>query len=148
MQQVLSRANPMKCQECSIINGSRLEKDERKKLSTAMTPPVAGQLRCWDDHVSGLFLIINVQDDFVIIADGSRIKTYDHKEVTNFSSISDLTHIGELRIWNGSFTSPRTFVIIDVKATKKGALLCDLLDEGKIVRVSLGSMLMMSEPAT
>jgi len=125
-----------------------LKKDEREKLSTIMTPPVAGQLRCWDDHVSGLFLIISVRDGLVIVADGNQIKTYDHKEVTNFSSISDLTYIGELRIWNGSFTSSRTFVIIDIKATKKGALLCDLLDEGKIVRISLGSVLMSSEPAT
>jgi len=125
-----------------------LKKDEKEKLSMIMTPPVAGQLRRWDDHVSGLFLIINVQDGLVIVADGNHIKTYEHKEVTNFSSISDLTYIGELRIWNGSFTSSRTFVIIDIKATKKGALLCDLLDEGKIVRISLGSVLMSSEPAT
>jgi hypothetical protein len=125
-----------------------LKKDEKEKLSTIMTPPAAGQLRRWDDHVSGLFLIINVQDGLVIVADGNHIKTYEHKEVTNFSSISDLTYIGELRIWNGSFTSSRTFVIIDIKATKKGALLCDLLDEGKIVRISLGSVLMSSEPAT
>lgn len=111
-----------------------------------MVPPAIGQLRRWDDHISDLFLIVDIQDEQVIVANGSHRKAYGREDVTNFSSISELIHVGELRTWCVSHAGTRTFIVIGINATKKGALLCDVLDEGKVVSISLGSLLMASEP--
>ena len=123
-----------------------MKNDETRKLSTSMVPLAIGQVRRWDDHISDLFLIIDIQDELVIVANGSHKKACNREDVTNFSSISELIHAGELRAWNGD-AGEKTFIVVGINATKKGALLCDVLDNEKIVSISLGSVLMMSEPA-
>ena len=123
-----------------------MKNDNERKSSISMIPLAIGQIRRWDDHISDLFLIIDVQDELVIIADGRHKKACNREDVTNFSSISELIHAGELRAWNGD-AGDKTFIVIGIKATKKGALICDVLDNEKIISISLGSVLMMSEPA-
>jgi hypothetical protein len=123
-------------------------KNKDEKSSAAVIQPAVGQLRRWDDHSSGLFLITEIDGAQVVIADGGRKMTYGHEIVMNMSSISDLIHAGELRVWHGAFASRRSFMVISIFSTPEGYLSCNVLDDGKIVNISLGSLLMASESAT
>jgi hypothetical protein len=103
------------------------------------------QLRTWNNQ-DGIFLVIDVLGDKAIIADGKHRKYVDIEVINSRSKITDLVKTGDLRFWSVSTTnSIHAFMIVSVRADKRGGIFCDILDESKLYVISLGSLLLASE---
>jgi len=108
--------------------------------------PEKNQLRTWNDR-DGMFLVLDVIEDRVVIANGKYKEYARLADVIQKSKASDVVKIGELRHWSISSTQSdgHAFIVVCIRSDARGGIVCDILDGGNLYAISLGSLLLVSE---
>lgn len=108
--------------------------------------PEKNQLRTWNDR-DGMFLVLDVIDDRVVIANGKYKEYACLADVIQKSKVSDVVKLGELRHWSisSSQSDGHAFIVVCIRSDVRGGIVCDILDAGKLYVISLGSLLLVSE---
>ena len=108
--------------------------------------PEKNQLRTWNDR-DGMFLVLDVIEDRVVIANGKYKEYARLADVIQKSKASDVVKLGELRHWSISSTQSvgHAFIVVCIRSDARGSIVCDILDGGKLYAISLGSLLLVSE---